>query len=511
MKRMKKLTSVLLALAMVLSLTVFASAADASATVTNQDSTDIAVTSFTSTDTALDGKVVTLTSDGSALDNASIDATGYTATVSGTTVTITKDEDSSTAGTLVVSFTNLSGYGYNGITIALTVPDASPAGGGGSNEPTGVTTDTETKDALENAEGSGSGTGKKEGGDPSKVISVILPTVSENAFDMILDPHELLKDTAYARLGGADKVNFNDATNHLFFNQGVSSNKVQYGKDSVELSIINKSQIDVWIALNVAVTTGDSTVAFAEDATALGNAEGAAMNLTLKNTPVKGENTAQNTVWDATADDKPSTQVVGTDGTATINYKIPTIDVFKRTYSNGAYSYIVDTSKSDGSNAQFNSTKFQLTGEINKKDAWDAVGADDIALTLTWKATKDEPTASGGSSAPADADPTVVETRKATAMATNAASATDAQKTVLTYTLGSGDKAMASVQSVSFTNASNNPVNWNPSNANVTVDTDAKTITIANISAINGGSGWKVVFVADDGTTTKDVSFTMHD
>jgi predicted RNase H-related nuclease YkuK (DUF458 family) len=614
MKRIKKLTAVLLAMAMTLSLTMFASAAASSATVTNNDGiTDLAVTSFTSTDTALDGAVVTLMSDGSSdfAATPTIDKAGYTAAYASGTVTITKDSDSSTAGTLVITATAHGSTSGNGATITLSVPNSAGAANAGGGAPTatatvtnndGITdlavtsfTSTDTGlhgavvtlmsdgssdfaatptidkagytaayasgtvtitkdsdsstagtlvitatahgstsgngatitlsvvagggnssvDSFDDAQGSGTGTGKKEGGDPDKVISLVLPTVSANAFDMILDPNELLKDTDYARLGGTTDVDFgSDAANHLFFNQGPdsSSGKTKYGKDSVELEIRNKSQIDVWVALDVEVDTGSSAVTFAADDTALAAVTDAAgMKLILSNTPVKGSNTTENTVWNATTNDKPTTQAVGSDGTASIAYKIPTIDVFKRTYdSTGkAYSYAIDSTKSQGADAEFNSTKFKLTGEINKDAAWDDVGASDISLTLTWKVSKDQP-----AGADPNAMPTVKESSKATATATtNLASATDAQKTVLTYTLGAGTNEMASVKSVKFLNAAGtNTLEWAfGANTNIAIDTATKTITIANVALINGGSNWKVVFVASDGTTTKEVAFTMHD
>ena len=470
----------------------------ASAAVTSTEDYGISALDLATQDTGLNDVVLTVADDGlgsGTVTTITVSDTDYSATVDATGKIITISKNLEEVATLTLTqATPSNGSSAASITIKLTVTQS--GAGAGS---TGV-------DNFDDATGSGSGKGKNEGPDPAKVINIVLPTVSANAFDMILDPHNLLKDTEYARLGGTNAVNFvtADVDNHLFFNQGTVGGKLQYGKDSVALDIINKSQIDVYVGLNVAVTKGESAsdVSFVA-ADALSNATGAAMNLTLNSTPTKGAKGAS--TYDPTGTDHVKTETVDADGVANISYLLPTVNVFKRTYANDAYSYIVDSSKSDGSDADFNKTTFKLSGSINDKDDWDDVATDAIELTLTWAVTKE-----AGATPAANKGPSITNTVKATAAAANAAAATDANKAVFTYDLGSGDSAATGVSGMKFKLANGNENTQNAGSANVQVDTTAKTVTVIGINAIYGGSDWKIVFTKDDGTTV-EVPVTLHD
>lgn len=132
------------------------------------------------------------------------------------------------------------------------------------------------------ASGTADGRARSEGPLPTDPIRLELPTVNANVLNMILDPHGLINKTGAARYGGAGVVNF-AADTPLYFLQSVSSGgEFNYGSSSQEMTVTNKSNLDVGLDVTLLVNKGDSEFDFAESEEDLADAEGATMYLALQ-------------------------------------------------------------------------------------------------------------------------------------------------------------------------------------------------------------------------------------
>ena len=132
------------------------------------------------------------------------------------------------------------------------------------------------------ASGTADGRARSEGPLPTDPIRLELPTVNANVLNMILDPHGLINKTGAARYGGAGAVSFANDT-ALYFLQSVSSGgEYTYGKSSQEMTVTNKSNLDVGLDVTLLVNKGDSEFDFAASEEDLKDAEGATMYLALQ-------------------------------------------------------------------------------------------------------------------------------------------------------------------------------------------------------------------------------------
>jgi len=132
--------------------------------------------------------------------------------------------------------------------------------------------------------GSQSGKGMFESVLPDGVVKIVLPAQEDGTFDMILDPHGLIKDTGAARYEEQDfEEGTEDAPIYLFFHNLAEGAEYAYSSKSDPYSIINKSSFDVDMTVSVEVEKGAAGESFdlvAADAVA--DAEGAAMYLGLQ-------------------------------------------------------------------------------------------------------------------------------------------------------------------------------------------------------------------------------------
>lgn len=224
--------------------------------------------------------------------------------------------------------------------------------------------------------GGASGTGSTEGPLPEDTVAVVLPVEVTNDYNMILDPHHLLKDTAYKRFGNlpgtpavegtpavtdpdtgeeitpavpgveavaaVEKVRFSNEDAKLFFKnkdgvtavegqaagtdpdtgeeipavEAVEGSPALYSNSSNSRKIINMSLVDIGVELDVTVTKGDASfVTFVDSQDALvdeGSEGGDGAQVYLALQSTGLANPSEGSEDEATP--MPSTVTVGGDG-----------------------------------------------------------------------------------------------------------------------------------------------------------------------------------------------------
>jgi hypothetical protein len=461
-----------------------------------------------------------------------------------------------------------------------------------NNDPAPVT-------AYANAKGDSTGVGSNEGPMEANPIKIVLPTVADGTYNMILDPHDLIARTSNKKYNGKTFVtNYSDDTkvnNRLFFDDDTAN---QYSNESKTATVTNKSYDDVNLVVTVevdpktnefefvktaadltstedaqmylAVTDGTSTVAVeapgddAEatvgDPTAAVTTAGAEVTATaafewlaaatdeLKagvNDAIDGTTITVNATYSsakytfaldgsykdyimAEADevavsgqtDVAVFDIYGTDsltvvGKVTITFNSANItqdDTIVVTLSEGALKQPVSsatmTVKIEGNSAaytedvdsngnyvwsfdaskEFSSASFQLTGNINGVDAWDDLSAsgNQIGVKVIWEVQAYVASESGnnGGQQAADVAPTATVTQTAAAGGT----------ATVTYTLGSGASGKAKVNRVVYTRSgAENAATFTDNNGTLSVTMPAGLI-------YNQSSAWKVEFTDADGS-----------
>jgi hypothetical protein len=328
MKRMKKFASLLLALAMVMSCVVVASAATTykieSGTLTGPsgvavvDGTSVTVSLTGLPDNAAGGKTIVFEMDGQTKVTA-----GSTGTLTGYTIT-GHVEYAGTSGTFTVAPTggdsvgtiNLDVAGTQTGPITLTLGEAVAEGagggnGGGSNTTAATTAQpgaTQDSTSLDNdVQGTADGNGINEGSISDSVVNLTVPTsTNANLYGMILDPHSLLKKTNYARFGAnaADVVEFENEDGHLFFANKVVDGKTTFNSKSAALTITNKSYLPVGVSVEATLTAPEGLSVADADFT---DVEGAAIYLAIESAETNNGKTGETT--------STITSSIATDGT----------------------------------------------------------------------------------------------------------------------------------------------------------------------------------------------------
>lgn len=430
-----------------------------------EDATGLTAATLDTSDLGLNGATVTLKVVDDGAGNKSWDVeisdTDYDVAMDGVAaINITKD--SAAAGTITLTGLGAAGTCAVNATAVLTltvVESVTPAGNTSGTD--GVTTLTSAGTI-----GSSGGVGKIEGGDPNKVVNVILPTAADGFYDMILDPNDLLADTNYAKYT-AGTVNFSGSDGRLFFNQGSSDGKVQFGNDSMALDVINRGQENVSVQLTLDVDKGKSTaLQFVADS-ALNSTDAAAMYLGLVTIPSAGAKDAAYKAKTTTGVASTAAVVNATSsGTVSVTQEIPSVTtLFKRQYANGAYSYVENGTYE---NNDFNRTNFYLTGKINNNKAWKDVGRTDISLTMTWKVT-----------------PVINETPAAPTASVETKATNIGDNVVVSYKLGGGNLKATEISSVTY--GDNVAINY-------TAGAEAGTITFSAVRPIFNDGSIKVTF-----------------
>jgi len=464
-----------------------------------------------------------------------------------------------------------------------------------------------------------------EGPIEANKIKIILPTVAASTYDMILDPHSLIKRSNNARYtaqkyaftyGG--EANAKEGANRLFFrtsetkDDGGTVTAINWTKDSAEATITNKGMDDITVTLTVEVDPKTNDFDFVDSEADLTSTTDAQMYLAVVSgtksqaVAAPAENaeatlgdptvavTSQTVNWlkaatfawaDATDDQKAEfnddfdniTLTVTADADTTLKYTVAAsgsnlyvdtdtavLDIGTGAQTLGVDIYTADTSTklatvtlsldsanvssgnatakiskgvasqpkatavlnvdvagspdaftethdatkgyiwtdvSDFDTTSFKKMSFNLTGNINTADAWDTLSGsgNKIGVKVIWKADQkvasesDDNSDSGNSGNSGTQTPAVTDAAPKAKVTT--ASSASAGTVVIEYDLGSGSNAKAKVNRVLYTRSGNEQAFANP-----TIDTDAKTITIAPAGLIySQGGSWKVEFTDNDG------------
>lgn len=246
--------------------------------------------------------------------------------------------------------------------------------------------------AADTSKGSQTGTGKLEGTVDTEVFSVVLPTTDESTFKFTLDPEGLIKKTENAAYSGAT---FGEGT--LFFQTDTN----QYSDTSKELQVVNKSSVDVDVALKAEVTDAGG-IELNADKTFEGDTS-ASMYLAIKS----GEDEV------AVTSDAPAEYA------ATVK-KAPD-GAYEYKYNSDGQKYSYELKADADSTVDFKKLTFAITGAANVNGDWSKLTSAAPKITVTWDVKK--------------ADNSVP-------------SFTSDNLGVIDYTKGSGDNAIASITSV---------------------------------------------------------------
>lgn len=217
--------------------------------------------------------------------------------------------------------------------------------------------------AEESEQSEASGAGRIEAISKPDVYQVILPTDVNGIFDFIFDPQRLIEETNAAAYGGAS---FEKGAT-VFFHRLDGRAAEEYSSSSDHITIINRSTVPVDIQVDVVMSpeslggitmTADST--FSDDT-------GTSLYLALTD----GEYTIP----------------IGTESSF-IHTTLPAApeEAFEYSYDpeHGNYTYGL---KADLNGISFPEYSFQLTGAVNEKGDWAAVGKAAPTVNVTWKVT----------------------------------------------------------------------------------------------------------------------------
>lgn len=307
---------------------------------------------------------------------------------------------------------------------------------------------------------SGTGAGTFEGSVDKDVISVTLPTSTENTFKYILDPEGLIAATANAKYTDAT---FEEGAN-VFFQSADNT----YTKESAKLKVINKGTVDVDITVEASVgTTGaidyDSATMDDKDLSEIANtvSENVIMSkdasVSANDLPILylGLQVAdQDAVAVRTVDDEttPAEVAVGVRGNED-NYSVSYNSIQQK------YEFSINGSPED---TAWNSMEFNLIGECNTNGNWSATGLAAPTVSLTWSyAVRQD-----GSDAP------LLEENK---MTEAAPTFTSTVANVISFTDGAGDLALADEDAI--TKIEGQWGEYYDKTSKVTIDYSAKTIT----------------------------------
>ena len=129
----------------------------------------------------------------------------------------------------------------------------------------------------------------------STVYKLVFPTASDNVFDFILDPSNLIRNTHAAAYSNAT---FNDTAGHLFFKNtdATDDDPATYSGSSNSVTVTNKSNVPVNVTLTTSLTglsADDYTFSATDD---LSSADGPAIYLAMESECVDSNEEA----WDYT-------------------------------------------------------------------------------------------------------------------------------------------------------------------------------------------------------------------
>lgn len=253
--------------------------------------------------------------------------------------------------------------------VASAAVTSTPYPGGISFNATGAA--AENAQVNQTVTGTGYLTDKVE----DRIFRVVVPTQRDaskeaDLFDFILDPQELIDQTAAkkyikgAKIDGANKlVSVNKYTKSSLYFVNSANGVKSLTNTSDELSIINKSTMDVDVSVNAKVTPVGG-ISVSTDKTFAGN-DSASMYLGFVRTSPSAKDEAAISDNDAEYIDQ------ATLGNAKAFYKVSAND-------DGTITYDIPSVNGSGvseSQNAYQTYKFKLTGATNTKGDWGSVNA----------------------------------------------------------------------------------------------------------------------------------------
>jgi hypothetical protein len=205
------------------------------------------------------------------------------------------------------------------------------------------------------------GVGEIEGTVKENVYQVVLPTVTNEAFDFIIDPQGLINKTNGAAYSGAT---FSEAST-LFFKRTDGKIEEDYSNKSDEVTITNMSSIAIKLSVNISMLESS-----------LGG-----INMTDDESFIDDTSTS---LYMALIDGK-NVVPIGYEGASfEVEIEAAPEEAYEYSYDNqlDKYSYKL---KDDISGIDFHKYTFQLTGAANGKGDWSKL--DNVApeINVSWK------------------------------------------------------------------------------------------------------------------------------
>lgn len=205
--------------------------------------------------------------------------------------------------------------------------------------------------------GEATGTGSSVGHVDKEVLTVTLPSGTDNVFDYYVDPERVI-DLA-GSLSSGTKVDHN-ADGVYFKNGGASGTSFSSSSDEVKFIGKNSVAVDVSVAATVVATEGGKDITLVGDNDAL----------TAATTPALLMNLTVGT----------ETRAITSDG-ATAKATLDGVDDnFEVVVDNGAYKY---QAKASATEESWSNTTVKLSGKTNKMDVPTDMTAPKIKLTWT--------------------------------------------------------------------------------------------------------------------------------
>lgn len=215
--------------------------------------------------------------------------------------------------------------------------------------------------AEELGQGDETGVGEVEGSVQQDIYQVVLPTVTEDMFDFIIDPQGLINKT-----GGAayDGKSFEEGGT-LFFKRNDGRAEEDYSSMSDAITITNRSSVAIDVSVEVSV--------------AADSLEG----ITMTNDKEFTDDTSASLFLALT--DGEDVIPIGADGVA--------MNVTVDAAPEGAYEYIYDEEtqeytyemSSDLSGIEFPEYSFQLVGAANGKGDWSELVGVVPKISVAWR------------------------------------------------------------------------------------------------------------------------------
>lgn len=211
--------------------------------------------------------------------------------------------------------------------------------------------------------------GNMEGVINKEVWAVTVPTIADNGFDFLVDPQNLISQTAGARYSAATVVT--DGAAGVYFKK--AGNVYACSSDAIKVTNDSSFPVDISLTATMKLTSG-AAVTIVNDSSATAVATGSALNLRMGLKDV----TSQAVTYLAGTPSK-SEAVVATSLAAVDS------DNFEVVYENGAYKYKAKAGVASGA-----SVGFVFVGECNTKEEADWSSAKDMTgkLEVVWKIAK---------------------------------------------------------------------------------------------------------------------------